>query len=137
STSAAGQGRLAAATVALGGVASGALHLGRGSHGWGLMRPGATPRVIGSVVALILTVLVAGAGVHDLAGVARLGGLVVAAMAAGRLLPGSGGWGALGAGSALALGLGALDSGPTLVLAAMVAAALGLIDLAGPAEATS
>src|SRR5262249_28129243 len=129
--------RLAAAALVVGGVGSGALHLGRGSHGWGLMRPGATPRVIGSVVALILTVLVAGAGVHDLAGVARLGGLVVAAMAAGRLLTGSGRSGALGAGAGLGLGLGRRASGPTLVLAAMVAAALGLTDLAGPAEATS
>lgn len=135
-TAAAGQDRLAAAALAVGGVGSGALHLGRGTHGWGLMRPGATPRVIGSVVALILTVLIAGAGVHELAGVARLGGLVVAAMAAGRLLTVTGRWGALGAGSALALGLGALDSGPTLFLAGTVAVALGLIDLAGPAEAT-
>ena len=136
-TAAAGEDRLAAAALAVGGVGSGAPHLGRGAHGWGLMRPGATPRVIGSVVALILTVLVAGAGVHDLAGVAHLGGLVVAAMATGRLLTVSGRWGALGAGSALALGLGALDSGPTLVLAAMVAVVLSLIDLAGPVEATS
>lgn len=136
-TAAAGEDRLAGAALAVGGVGSGAPHLGRGAHGWGLMRPGATPRVIGSVVALILTVLVAGAGVHDLAGVAHLGGLVVAAMATGRLLTVSGRWGALGAGSALALGLGALDSGPTLVLAAMVAVVLSLIDLAGPVEATS
>lgn len=137
STSAAGQDRMAAATVALGGVASGALHLGRGTHGWGLMRPGSTPRVIGSLVALILTVVVAGAGVHDLAGVARLGGLVVAALAAGRLLTVTGRWVALGAGSALALGLGAFGGGPALVLAAAVAVALGLIDLAGPAEAAA
>src|SRR5262249_61602079 len=121
----------------LGGVASGALHLGRGTHGWGLMGPGSTPGVSGSLVALILTVVVAGAGVHDLAGVARLGGLVVAALAAGRLLTVTGRWVALGAGSALALGLGALGSGPALVLAAAGAGALGPIRLAGPAEATA
>jgi len=88
-------------------------------------------------VALLLTVVVAGAGVHDLAGVAHLGGLVVAALAAGRILTVGGRWVALGAGSALALGLGALGSGPALILAAVVAAALGLIDLAGPAEAAA
>src|SRR5262249_20688963 len=71
----------------------------------------------------------------DLAGVARLGGLVVAALAAGRLLTVTGRWVALGAGSALALGLGALGSGPALVLAAAGAGALGVFDLGRPAGA--
>jgi hypothetical protein len=81
-----------------------------------------------------VTVLVAGTGVQDAAGVSRLGALVVAIMATGRLLTVRRRWAALGAGSALVLGLGALGSAPTLLLAATVAVGLNLVDVAAPEE---
>ena len=133
-TAAAGKDLLADAALVVGGACSAGLQFGRGGMSWGLMPPGSTPRLIGSLVALILTSLIAGTGLQDAAGVARLGALIVAVMAAGRLLTVRGRWAALGAGSALALGLGALGSTPTLWLAGVVAATLSLVDLAGPEE---
>jgi hypothetical protein len=133
-TAAAGQDRLADAALAVGGACAAALQFARGGRGWGLMPPGSTPRLIGSVVVLIVTVLVAGTGLQDAAGVSRLGALVVAIMATGRLLTVRRRWAALGAGSALVLGLGALGSTPTLLLAATVAVGLTLVDLAAPEE---
>jgi len=125
---------MAGGAVVVGGSFSASLQFGRGGARGVLMPPGSTPRLIGSVVALILTVLVVGTGLQDPAGVARLGALTVAVMAAGRLLTVRSRWAALGAGSALALGLGALGSAPTLWLAGVVATSLSLIDLVGPEE---
>ena len=131
---AAGKDLLGDGALVVGGACSAGLQFGRGGVSWGLMPPGSTPRLIGSLVALILTVLVVGTGLQDPAGVARLGALIVALMAGGRLLTVRRRWAALGAGSALALGLGALGSGQTLWLAGIVAATLSLVDLAGQEE---
>ncbi len=133
-TAAAGKDLVADGALVVGGACSAGLQFGRGGASWGLMPPGSTPRLIGSLVALILTVLVVGTGLQDPAGVARLGALTVAVMAAARLLTVRRRWAALGAGSALALGLGALGSAPTLWLAGAVATTLSLIDLVGPEE---
>jgi hypothetical protein len=83
---------------------------------------------------LIVTVLLLGTSLQDPAGVARLGAVVVAVVAAGRVLTVGQSWAALGAGSALALGLGGLGGPPDLFLGAAVAVALGLIGLAGRAQ---
>lgn len=127
---AAGEDRVAAAALAVSGVCAAALHLGRGPREWGMLLQGSTPRLIGSVVALIVTALVAGPAIEEPAGAARLGALVAVILAGARLLTAGRGWAALGAGSALALGLGALGDPPALFLAALVAPALGLVNLA-------
>lgn len=129
---AAGEDRLAAATIAVSGMCAAVLHLGRGPREWGMLLQGSTPRLIGSLVALIVTALVAGTAVEEPAGAARLGALVVAILAGARVLTAGRGWAALGAGSALALGLGALGDPPAMFLAALVAPALGLVGLAVP-----
>ncbi len=122
----AGQDRTAAAVLLAGGLASAGLHLGRTPGEWGLLRQGSTPRLMGSLIALIGTGLIAGAAVAQPVGAARFGGLVVAILAAARAITVGERWAALGAGSALALALGALGDSLTIAMAALVAPALAL-----------
>jgi len=78
---------------------------------------------------------VASSEIASPAGAARVAGLVVAALALARILTTERRWAALGAGSALALGLGTLGGATGLVAGAAVAAGLGAIDGAEAAEA--
>lgn len=122
-----GSDPLAAAAVGAGGLCSAAMRLRDGEPGWGMMPPGSTPRLVGSVVVLIAVGLIGGSGPGDPAATARLGALAVALVAAGRLLTVSWRWAALGAGAALALGLGALGDTPGMLAGALVAVGLGLM----------
>lgn len=127
-TWAAGQQTLGVAALAAGGAVSAALRLRGGRPGWGVLAQGSTPRLVGAIVVLIGAALVAGAALVSPPVVARLAGLAVAVLAAGRILTVGHRWAALGAASALALGLGALGGTTALVAAALVAAGLGAID---------
>ena len=127
-TAAGGQQPLAVVVLAVGGVLAAALRLRGGRPGWGLLPPGSTPRLVGTIVGVIGATLVAGFGLGSPEGAARLAALVVAALAAGRILTVEDRWAALGAASALALGLGALGGTAALVVAGLVAAGLGAID---------
>jgi hypothetical protein len=133
-SAAGGQAPLGVAVLALGGVAAAALRLRGGRAGWGLLPPGSTPRLVGAIVGVIAATLVAGFGLGTAEGAARLAALVVAALAAGRILTVEDRWAALGGASALALGLGALGGTAALVAAGIVAAGLGVIDVDGPVE---
>jgi trimeric autotransporter adhesin len=125
---AAGQPPLGVAALAAGGAVAAALRLRGGRPGWGMLPPGSTPRLVGAIVVLIGAALVAGSGLASASGGARLAGLAVAAMAAGRVITVEHRWAALGGASALALGLGALGGTTAMVTAALVAAGLGAID---------
>src|SRR5215472_6702567 len=127
-SAAGGQAPIGVAVLAAGGVAAAALRLRGGRPGWGLLPPGSTPRLVGAIVGVIGATLVAGFGLASPEGAARLAALVVAALAAGRILTVEGRWGAVGGASALALGLGALGGLAALVAAGLVAAGLGTID---------
>lgn len=120
----AGQDRTAAAVLLAGGLTSAGLHLGRTPGEWGLLRQGSTPRLMGSLIALIATGLIAGSAVGEPIGAARFGGLVVAVLAGARAMTVGESWAALGAGSALALALGTLGDSLTMAVAALVAPAL-------------
>ncbi len=134
-SAAVGRSPMAAAAVAAAGACAGAARLRGGEPGWGLLPPGSTPRLIGSVVTLIVAGLVAGSGSGTPSAAARLGGLLVCALAAGRMLTTRWRWSSLAAGSALALGLGSLGEAPALLAGAAVAAGLGVIDGAERAQA--
>jgi hypothetical protein len=127
-SAAGGQPPLGVALLALGGVVAAALRLRGGRPGWGLLPPGSTSRLVGAIVGVIGAALVAGFGLGSPEGAARLGALVVAALAAGRILTVEDRWAALGGASALALGLGALGGMAALVASGLVAAGLGAID---------
>jgi len=86
-----------------------------------------------AVLTVIAIALVAGSALGSPGGASRLAALAVAVLAAGRVLTADRPWPALGAGSMLSLGLGALGGPVGLVAGALVAAGLGTID--GPAEA--
>jgi hypothetical protein len=133
-SAAGGQAPLGVAVLALGGVSAAALRLRAGRPGWGLLPPGSTPRLIGAIVGVIGATVVAGFGLGSPEGAARLAALVVAALAAGRILTVEDRWAALGGASALALGLGALGGTAALVAAGLVAAGLGAIDGDGAVE---
>jgi hypothetical protein len=137
SAGAAGQPPLDVAVLAAGGLAAAGLRLHGGPPGWGLMPAGSTPRVVGAIVVLVGAGLVGGSTLASPgAGTgARLAALVVAVLATGRVLTADGTWAALGAGSALALGLGALGGPSALVAGALVAAGLVAIDRPRPARA--
>jgi len=135
-SAAAGQSPPAVAAFGMGGVIAATLRLRAGRPGWGVMPAGSTPRLVGAIVALIGAALVAGAGAGSPVGVTRLAALAVAALAAGRVLTVEHRWAALGAASALALGLGALGGTPALLAAAAVAAGVGAIDGDDAVEAT-
>jgi hypothetical protein len=119
-----------AGVVALlaGGLVAALLRLRGGPPGWGVLPPGSTPRLVAALVVLIGAALAAGSQLGSPAGAARLAALVVSVLAAGRILAGERPWAVLGAGSALAVGLGALGGLPALVAGAVVAAGLGTID---------
>lgn len=133
-SAAGGQPPLAVAALALGGVVAAALRLRGGPPVWGLVPPGSTPRLVGVIVVVIGATLAAGSGLGSPQGSARLGALVVAALAAGRILTVEDRCAALGGASALALGLGALGGPAALVACGLVAAGLGAFDGDGVVE---
>jgi hypothetical protein len=130
-----GQPAPGVAALLAGGLAGAVLRLRGGQPGWGVLPPGSTPRLVALLVALIGTGLVAGSGLGSPAGVARLAALVVAVLAGGRILASDRRWIVLAAGSALAIGLGALGGAPSLIAGGVAAAGLGAIDGAEPARA--
>jgi hypothetical protein len=127
---AAGQPPAAVTALAAGGLVAAVLRLRprRGQPGWNVLPPGSTPRVVAAIAVPIAAALVAGSGLGSPAGTARLAALVVALMAGVRVLTAGQGWSALAAGSALALGLGALGGPTALVAGAAASAALGAMD---------
>jgi len=133
-SAASGQPAVGVVALAAGGAFAAALRLRDGRPGWGLLPPGSTPRLVGAIAVVIGAALVAGSGLGSPQGAARLAALVVAAMGAGRILTVEDRWAALGGGSALALGLGALGGPAALVAAGLVAAGLGAIDGDGRVE---
>jgi hypothetical protein len=135
SAEAAGHPPLDVAVLAAGGLAAAGLRLRGGPPGWGLLPAGSTPRVVGAIVVLVGAGLVGGSTLASPGAGARLAALVVAVLATGRVLTADGTWAALGAGSALALGLGALGGPSALVAGALVAAGVVAIDRPRPARA--
>jgi len=133
-SAAAAQPPLAVAALGAGGAAAAALRLRSGRPGWGLLPPGSTPRLVGSIAVVIGAALVAGSQLGSPPGAARLAALAVAGLAAGRVLTVEHRWAALGSASALALGLGALGGAVPLLTAGVVAAGLGTIDARDAAE---
>ncbi|HZU16998.1 MAG TPA: hypothetical protein VFD01_10445 [Candidatus Dormibacteraeota bacterium] len=117
----------AAAALAAGGAAGSLLRLRDGEPGWGLMRPGSTPRLVAALLVFLAAVLLVGSGLGVPTGVARLGAIAVALLALLRLLTVERRSPALGSGAALALGLGALGGGTGLMAAAVAAVALGTL----------
>ncbi|HEY7200179.1 MAG TPA: hypothetical protein VIC57_08210 [Candidatus Dormibacteraeota bacterium] len=136
-TAAAAAGQSAAGVTALvaGGLLAAALRLRSGGPGWNILPPGSTPRLMAALIAVLGAGLVASSEIASPGGAARVAALVVAALAIARILTTDRRWAALGAGSALALGLGTLGGTIALVTGAAVAVGLGAIDGAEPAEA--
>ena len=134
-TAAAGQPLTGVGALAVGGVIAAALRLRDGRPGWGVLPPGSTPRLTAAIVVLIAAAIVAGSGIGSPAGAVRLGALVVATLAAGRILTVDERWASLGAASALAIGLGAFGVETAMVAGAAVAAGLGAIGGADPVDA--
>jgi len=132
-TGAAGQAPLGALALVAGGLAGAVMRMRGGPPGWGVLAPGSTPRLVGAVLVLLAVAFAGGSTLGSPAGAARIAALVVAVLAAGRILTTGRSWSALGAGSALTLGLGALGGPGGLLAGAAVAAGLGAIDGADPA----
>lgn len=125
---ASGSEPLAPAALAAGGLVAAALRVRRPSPAQVPVAAGSTPRLMGSLVVLVVVGLLGGVVLGAPGGVGRLGAIAVATVAAGRVLTTDRRWASLAAGSALALGLGALGSPAGAVTAAIVAAALGAFD---------
>jgi hypothetical protein len=125
----AGEAPAGVAALVAGGLVAAALRLRGGAPGWNVLPPGSTPRLVTAIVVLIGAVLVAGSGLGSAAAAARLSGLVVAVLAGLRLMTVDGRWSAVAAGSALALGLGALGGPTGMVVGAAVAAGLGAMEV--------
>jgi hypothetical protein len=121
--------------LGVGGLAAAAIRLRGSPEGWGLAPPGTTPRLLIGLAVPLAVALALGAQLAATGGVARLGGLAVALLAGVRLLTVERRWAALGAGAALALGLGALGGTTAAVAGAAVAVGLGALDDEGAAEA--
>jgi hypothetical protein len=126
---------MAAAALAGAGIVSGLLRLRDGEPGWGLMAPGSTPRVVGTLIAALAAAALTGSGLATVAGLLRAAGAVVSALAVLRLLGVRSRWSALGAGTLLVLGLGALGGTVPLLAAAAAALALGLAGRGGAVTA--
>lgn len=119
---------LAPAALAAGGLVAAVLSLRGPRTARGAVPAGSTPRLMGSVVVLVVVGLLGGVVLGAPGGIARLGAIAVAAVAAGRVLTTDRRWASLAAGSALALGLGALGGPSGAVTGAIVAAGLGALD---------
>lgn len=132
---AAGAAPAAVVVLLAGGACAAAACLRGPAPAWGLLPPGSTPRLIGSIVVLMAALALGGSSLSGPAGLARLGGLVVIVLAAGRLLTAGGRWPVLAAGSALALGLGSLGGTAALGAGAVAAVALALVGANEPARA--
>ena len=124
---------LAAGVLLAGGAAASAMRFRSGPAGWGLMRPGSTPRVVLVVAAGFLSLYFAASlATGDGAGT-RFALLAVIGLAAARVLDGNEPSSALTASSALALSIGAaaaLSEASGLaaaVVAAVIAAGVALL----------
>ncbi|HZV52119.1 MAG TPA: hypothetical protein VFD49_20435 [Candidatus Dormibacteraeota bacterium] len=116
-----------AVALAAGGVVGSLLRLRDGEPGWGLMRPGSTPRLVAAVLVFLAAVVLVGSSLGVPVGVARLGAIAVALLALLRLMTVERRSSALGSGAALALGLGALGDETGLVAAAVAVVGLGAL----------
>lgn len=126
---------LRAAALGVGGLLAAAMRVRGAPAGWGLAPPDTTPRLLMGIGVPLAVALALGTGIGAEGGVARLAGLVVALLAGVRLLTVEARWAALGAGAALAIGLGSLGGLTAALATAAVAIGLGLIDGEEGAEA--
>jgi hypothetical protein len=130
-----------AAALAAGGVVGSALRFRAGPQGWGLMKPGSTPRIILTVVIGLLALYFALSVSTGDGGALRFAALASIGLAGARLLQSADRAEALTAASALALALGAasvIAPGASLsacVAAAAVAAGASALPVAEPSGA--
>ncbi len=117
----------AAAVMLAGGLAAGALRLRDGAPGWGVMPPGATPRVLLCVVLGLLAVWLGLTVLSGPGGSTRVAVLSALGLAGGRVLSTEDRPGALAAAAALALALGGLGAFAAPPLQLVTAAAGSLI----------
>lgn len=124
-----------AALIGAGGVISGGLRLRGGAAGWGLMRPGSTPRLVLCAVCLVLALFVTLSLLGGQDAARRLAVLSVAGIATGRLT----GWAPRGPGlaaaAALALALALLGGTAAQAAGAAAAIVLGALPAAEPEPA--
>jgi hypothetical protein len=129
---AAGHGQVAA-ELAVGGLITSGLRLRDGLPGWGLMPSGSTPRLVMSLVVLILGLLM-GATVKGSTPLIEAS-LMVLGLSAARLLTAGTRAVAMAAAAAMALAMAAMGSGLTALAAAAVAAVLGTVPTGDDVEA--
>jgi hypothetical protein len=130
-----GSDPLAPAALGGGGLVAAALRLRGYRPARVALLSGSTPRLMGSIVVLVVVGLVGGVALGAPGGIVRLAAVAVSAVAVGRVLTTSRRWVSLAAGSVLALSLGAMGGLPAVVAGAVVAGALGAIDGGEAAEA--
>ncbi|HEX4215087.1 MAG TPA: hypothetical protein VIA06_17340 [Candidatus Dormibacteraeota bacterium] len=131
---AAGRDQVALALVA-GGAVTAALRMRDGLPGWGLLPAGSTPRLVMSLLVLILGLLM-GATVKGTT-LPVQEALVVVALGAGRLLSAGHRAVALAGAAAVALALASLGGEVTAIAGAAVAAVLGTLPTGGDVEAAA
>lgn len=118
-----------AVALALGGAAAAALRLRSGPEGWGLMRPGSTPRILLAIVTGVLALYFAASLATGDGAAVRFGWLVAMALSAGRVLQTSEPAASVTAACALALSIGAaaaIAPASSGVAAAIVAAVIAV-----------
>jgi hypothetical protein len=128
-----GQPAYAAAALAAGGLVAAVLRLRDGRPGWRILPPGSTPRLMAAIVVFAFGSVAVISTEADARWIVRLAAFAVAALAGGRVVTRDHRGLALGAASAVALGLGALGGATAIVAGALVAAVLGAIGGEEPA----
>jgi hypothetical protein len=131
---AAGRDQVALALLA-GGVVTTALRVRDGLPGWGLLPAGSTPRLVMSLLVLILALLM-GATVKGTT-LPIEDSLAVVALGAGRMLGAGHRAVALAGAAAVALGLASMGGEVTAIAGAAVAAVLGALPAGGDVEAAA
>lgn len=110
------------------------LRLRDGPSGWALLPAGSTPSIVLSIAVLVASVLLAGTFLQGPMSAWSLAPLAVALVAAAHLLTIEDRAGALAAGAALALALGAFGTTEAILTGGLVALALGAIPAAETRE---
>jgi hypothetical protein len=118
---------LGALLLLFGAALAALLRLRDGEDGWGVLPPGSTPGIVLSVVVLVASVVLASTVFQGTSSASGLAPFAVAAVSTVRLLSSSRRQVALGAGSALALALGAFGSTGDILAGSLVAVALAAI----------
>jgi hypothetical protein len=118
-----------AVALGLGGAAAAALRLRSGPEGWGLMRPGSTPRILLAIVTGILALYVAASLATGDGAPVRFGWVVAMTLSAARVLQTPEPAASVTAACALALSIGAaaaIAPASSGVVAAIVAAVIAV-----------